>query len=213
LKNIQVFDMILWGDVMSLQKRLKKLRKQHGYSQTELANIFGYKSFTTIQKWEDGTSNPPMAVLQKLAQLYHVQLEQLLGDQPLRQSIPVLGIVRGGQPLIATEQLLDLYDVELSDNPQDYFYLRVVGDSMINARIHEGDTVFVHRQPTVNQGDIAVVLIDDEATVKRVYVQENRLILKSENDAYPPMIFTADQVMEQQIVILGKVLHNRINYG
>jgi repressor LexA len=211
LKNIQVLAMIKSGDIMTLKDRLRQLRKQAGYSQEELAKRFGYKSFTTIQKWEDGTSTPPMPVLQQLATLYHVSFQQLLGENDTLVSIPVLGVVRGGLPIDAYEQEIDSYPTEV-DEPGEYFYLRVVGDSMINARIYEGDDVFVRRQSSVAQGDIAVIMIEDEATLKRVYFKENLLILQPENDKYEPMTFTPEQIEQNRIMIIGKVLHNRISF-
>jgi repressor LexA len=211
LKNIQVLDMIKSGDTMALKDRLRQLRKQAGYSQEELAKRFGYKSFTTIQKWEDGTSTPPMSVLQQLAALYHVSFQQLLGERDTLVSIPVLGVVRGGSPIEAYEQEIDSYPTAI-DEPGEYFYLRVVGDSMINARIYEGDDVFVRRQSSVVHGDIAVIMIEDEATLKRVYFKENLLILQPENDKYEPMTFTPEQIEQNRIMIIGKVLHNRISF-
>ncbi len=196
---------------MTLKDRLRQLRKKAGYSQEELAKRFGYKSFTTIQKWEDGTSTPPMSVLQQLAALYHVSFQQLLGENDTLVSIPVLGVVRGGLPIDAYEQEIDSYPTAV-DEPGEYFYLRVVGDSMINARIFEGDDVFVRRQSSVAQGDIAVIMIEDEATLKRVYFKENQLILQPENDKYEPMTFTPEQIEQKRIMIIGKVLHNRISF-
>lgn len=211
MKNIQVLAMIKSGDTMTLKDRLRQLRKQAGYSQEELAKRFGYKSFTTIQKWEDGTSTPPMVVLQQLAALYHVSFQQLLGENDTLVSIPVLGVVRGGLPIDAYEQEIDSYPTAV-DEPGEYFYLRVVGDSMINARIYEGDDVFVRRQSSVAQGDIAVIMIEDEATLKRVYFKENLLILQPENDKYEPMTFTPEQIEQNRVMIIGKVLHNRISF-
>ncbi len=212
MKNIQVTDMIDSGDTMALKDRLRQLRKQAGYSQEELARRFGYKSFTTIQKWEDGTSTPPVSVLQQLAALYHVSFQQLIAQQEPLIPIPVLGVVRGGLPIDAYEQEIDSYPTAV-DEPGDYFYLRVVGDSMINARIFEGDDVFVRRQSTVSQGDIAVIMIEDEATLKRVYFKDNLLILQPENDHYQPMTFTPEQIEQRRIMIIGKVLHNRISFA
>ncbi len=211
MKNIQVLAMIKSGDTMALKDRLRQLRKQAGYSQEELAKRFGYKSFTTIQKWEDGTSTPPMSVLLQLATLYHISFQQLLGENDTLVSIPVLGVVRGGSPIEAYEQEIDSYPTAV-DEPGEYFYLRVVGDSMINARIYEGDDVFVRRQSSVAQGDIAVIMIEDEATLKRVYFKENLLILQPENDKYEPMTFTPEQIEQNRVMIIGKVLHNRISF-
>ena len=106
---------------MNYHQTLKEARKQRGLSQQEVADYLGYKSFTTIQKWEDGTSLPPLKIFNQLQKLY--QLDE-------RDIAPVLGTVRGGVPLLATQE-------ELVSNQSRYFYLRVIGDSMKDDRILE----------------------------------------------------------------------------
>ena len=83
---------------------------------------------------------------------------------------------------------------------------------MLFRSIYEGDDVFVRRQSSVAQGDIAVIMIEDEATLKRVYFKENQLVLQPENDKYEPMTFTPEQIEQKRIMIIGKVLHNRISF-
>ena len=92
-------------------------------------------------------------------------------------------------------------------NPSyDYIYIRVEGNSMINARIHDGDLVLVRKQSDVQTGDIAVVVIDDEeATLKRVLKKENILVLQPENPSYPSYIFSGEE--QNRVRIVGKVMH------
>jgi repressor LexA len=78
------------------------------------------------------------------------------------------------------------------------------GDSMINARIHNGDIVFVRKQSTVENGDIAVVIIDDEATLKRVYIKPHSLVLMPENTSYEPIVVNPTE--HNEIRILGKAI-------
>lgn len=194
---------------MSLGQRLRRYRKQHAYTQQELATYLGYKSFTTIQKWESDDATPPVHILEKLATLYQCNINDFLTQQPIKQRVPIIGTVVGGYPIDAIENYLGAYDMELHDDGHQYFYLRVKGDSMIGARIYPGDDVFVRRQSTVDNGDIAIVLIDQEATLKRVFILDDKLILKPENPDYEPIEYDLSQLNSREIQILGKVLHNR----
>jgi len=94
--------------------------------------------------------------------------------------------------------------VEAGANIRADFCLRVKGDSMINARICDGDIVFIRKQPDVNDGEIAAVLIDNEATLKRVYKKKGEIILVAENPAYKPLVYKGEELNE--IRILGKAI-------
>jgi repressor LexA len=197
---------------MPFNERLKQLRKDRGLSQNELAEVFGYKSFTTIQKWEDGSSYPPAKLLPQLAAYFSVSVESLMNETETLRPVPILGMVRGGPLRLAEQEWLGqewVSEQELSHG--EYFYLEVVGDSMIQARIHPGDLVFVRRQAMVSQGKIAVVLVEDEATLKRVYFEEGKLILRAENLNYPDQIYTNEQILEKNIQIIGEVIHVKIS--
>lgn len=194
----------------NLHEILKQLRKQRGLSQQELADHFGYKSFTTIQKWEDGSSLPPTKLLSQLASFYQVSLEELLGI-PRQIAVPILGTVRGGPLRTAEQEFTGIEYIEPSEgDPDNHFYLEVIGDSMINARIMPGDLVYVRRQATVESGDIAVVLVGDEATVKRVYFRNTTLILHPENPLYADLVFSDAECESKPVRILGKVIHIKI---
>lgn len=122
--------------------------------------------------------------------------------------IPILGAVHAGMPALAVENIEGYETVDASEISacHEYFYLRVQGDSMINARIYPNDLVFVRKQDDVESGDIAVVIIDNEsATLKRVLKKDGLLILQAENPAYAPMIFSPAELSRLHIV--GKVLH------
>jgi len=87
------------------------------------------------------------------------------------------------------------------------FALTCIGDSMIGARIMDGDLVYIHQQPEVENGDIAAVLIDDEATLKRVYYYPGRIILQAENPNFPPMVFQGSEL--DGVRIIGKAVFFR----
>lgn len=194
---------------MTLGQQLRAYRKAKGYSQEDVAKHLGYKSFTTIQKWESDDSTPPFAILKKLAIYLDIDTQQLINPTPKSTMVPIVGVVAGGAPIDAIENWIGEYEVDSLDANHDYFYLRVKGDSMIGARIFDGDDVFVVKQPSVVNGEIAVVLIDQEATLKRVFYKDEQLILKPENPAYQPLVFSKEDIEEKKIMIVGKVLHNR----
>lgn len=118
------------------------------------------------------------------------------------KKFPTLGTIAAGKPIYAEENF-ESY-VEAGANIQADFCLRVHGDSMINARINDGDIVFIRKQPDVNDGEIAAVLIGDEATLKRVYKKKNEIILVAENPNYAPMVYKNHEL--EEIRILGKAI-------
>ena len=197
---------------MDFKEKIKTYRKDRGLSQQDIADYFGYKSFTTIQKWEDGSSTPPAKTLKRLAEFFGVSVEDLISDSE-KIAIPILGTVRGGLLRLAQDEWLgqELVPVEESLGGE-YFYLEVIGDSMINARIYPGDLVYVKRQPIVESGTIAVVLVGDEATLKRVYYKDNGMVLHPENPKYEDMIYTQEDIEEKNIQVIGEVIHSKIRF-
>ena len=196
-------------------ENLRYLRKQAQHSQEYLAKQLNYKSFTTIQKWEDGTSKPSYAVIAKIANIYNVSVNDMMEKDLTIHTpiIPILGTVRGGEPILAQQQIQGYEPVEPQETTNgEYFYLEVVGDSMKDDRILPGDILYVRKQNTLNNGEIGIVLVDDEATVKRVYFKNNTLILQPSNDNYQPLVFDEQQLQQHQVQILGKVIHNKIRY-
>jgi len=116
--------------------------------------------------------------------------------------IPVAGRIRAGQPILAYEDIESHIFVDSTMFPaEDAFSLMVVGDSMIEAGIYNGDYVVVKPQQTITNGQIGIALIGDEATVKRVYVRKGEVTLQPENSTMQPMTYKADEVS-----IIGKVL-------
>ncbi len=197
---------------MDFKEKIKTYRKDRGLSQQDIADYFGYKSFTTIQKWEDGSSTPPAKTLKRLAEFFGVSVEDLITESE-KIAIPILGTVRGGLLRLAQDEWLgqELVPVEESLGGE-YFYLEVIGDSMINARIYPGDLVYVKRQPIVESGTIAVVLVGDEATLKRVYYKDNGIVLHPENPKYEDMIYTQEDIEEKNIQVIGEVIHSKIRF-
>ena len=194
---------------MEFKDNLRYLRKTNHMSQDELADKLGYKSFTTVQKWEDGTAFPRVSTLNKIAEIFDVDVDHLLNldIRTSKVAVPILGEVKAGYDMYANE---DIYGYEYCNNneygPGEYFYLKVRGDSMIDMRIGEGDIVYVRKQDYLDDKDIGVFLLDNnEVTIKKVNFNEDGITLKAANPAYPDRSFAPDEVK-----ILGKVLHNKV---
>lgn len=115
-------------------------------------------------------------------------------------NVPVVGTVAAGQPILAVENIENYFPVPSEYMPnQQSFMLRVKGDSMINAGIFDGDLVLVKQQDTASNGDMVVALLDDSATVKTFYRENDTIRLQPENDSMSPIIVKDD------LRILGKV--------
>ena len=109
-----------------------------------------------------------------------------------------------------TAEMPDFYD---DGKYSDCFYLEVVGDSMKDKRILPGDLIYVHKQSYLENGDIGVILLDNnEATVKQVFFRNDKMILQPANDNYQPLVLDHNEQKERNVQIIGKVLHNRIKF-
>lgn len=196
---------------MSLGSRLRERRQQLGLTLEEVAQAVGV-SKSTVQKWESGTIEDMrlakaagLAKVLKVSPLWIMGISESMTDPTPKaktKRVPVLGCVAAGDPIVANEEYEEY--IELSSGPDVDFCLRVRGDSMIDARICDGDLVFIRRQPTVENGEIAAVLIDDEVTLKRFYRTKDGVILKPENSKYEPLFFTHRDF--RQVRVLGRVV-------
>ncbi len=122
---------------------------------------------------------------------------------PKMKKVPLLGTIACGEPILAVENIENY--VNMPESINGTFALRCKGDSMINARIFDGDLVFIREQPDVENGEIAAVLIGDEATLKKVYKYNNRIELRPENPTMAPLEFEGEEI--SKIKILGKAVY------
>lgn len=121
---------------------------------------------------------------------------------PETKQLPVIGIIACGTPILAEQNIEDMVNVPAF--VQADFVLRCSGDSMIGAHIRDGDLVCIRIQPDVDDGQIAAVLIGEEATLKRVYHRPNGVTLMAENPAFPPMVYIGEEC--EDIRIMGKAI-------
>lgn len=163
----------------------------------------------TVSTWYNGSKMPRMGTIQRLANYFGVNKSDLIEESaespdnilPIRfKKIPLLGEIAAGEPIFA-DQEYGAYVTAGEDLNAD-FALRVKGDSM-SPRIQNGDVVFIAQQPTVENGQVAAIIIEDEATLKRVYINEDTITLISENAAYAPFSY---KIGEENIRILGKAV-------
>ena len=163
-----------------------------------LADYFGVSIDYLISRSDDPTPiSVPAPVENKLVLPVNVRPVSSV-------SLPLLGNVACGEPIFAEDNMETFVDAE--EGTKADFCLRVKGDSMVNARIFDGDIIFVRKQDMVDDGEIAVVLVEDEATVKRVYYdrENNVLTLMPENPTYKPMRYVGSEL--DLIRIIGKVI-------
>jgi repressor LexA len=201
----------------SFASRMRKAMDIRNMTQADLVKKTGLPK-SAISQYYSGKYEAKQKALYLIAKALNVSEAWLMGhDVPMERSdteypdnilkietkkFPLLGTIAAGQPIFAEEQF-ETY-VEAGANIQADFCLKIQGDSMINARICDGDIVFIRKQPDVNDGEIAAVLIEDEATLKRVYKKRNEIILVAENPAYPPLVYKNEEL--DRIRILGKAI-------
>lgn len=210
---------------MTTGDRIQYLRKQKGLTLEELGDLTGVGK-STVKKWESGAiANMRRDKLAAVAKALGVTPEYLMGwNESDRAQVtipnlfpielkrfPLLGEIACGEPILADEHI-DVMVASGSDIHAD-FCLLAKGDSMIGARIHDGDIVFIRKQDTVEDGEIAAVLIDDEATLKRVYYDKEAgiLTLFAENPQIKPMRYFGEEL--NRIRILGKAVGAQIVVG
>lgn len=191
---------------MNMGDRIRALRTQKGMTLDELGEKVGVRK-SAIYKYEKGlVVNLKRDTIEKLAQALDVSPTVLMGlddpvvspsaippgFEPLPRMVkkPLVGSIACGTPITADQNIDDYLDVP--DRMHCDFCLRCKGDSMIDAGIHDGDVVYIRIQPEVENGQIAAVRIDGEATLKRVYwdAQRQTLTLLAENRAFAPMVYT-----------------------
>lgn len=197
--------------------RLKRLREENNVTQeevaTEIQKRYGYKiDKPTISKYENNIHTPKQFIIvEYMADFFGVHIDYMTGrsndkygEEIKYIQIPILGTIAAGVPIIAQEDILG-HEYILPNENLD-FCLKVKGDSMIGARIFDGDIVYIRKQEEVENGEIAAIQIDgEEATLKRFYRENGRVVLHAENPIIPDIIFSAKD--KKLITILGKVIY------
>lgn len=201
----------IYYDKNIFAKNLVRLMEEHHEKQADIAALLKV-SKSTVSDYCKGAQMPRMDKIEMLAIHYGVLKSDLLEDRstlpaniipmPRMNQIPLIGTIACGEPILAEENIEE--HVDIPEHIHADFALRCKGDSMIGARIHDGDIVYIRQQPSVDNGQIAAVLIEDEATLKRVYVSPGSVVLQPENPSYPPLVYTGEEMAE--VRVLGKLV-------
>ena len=180
-------------------------------AQRKFTNDLGFCP-STVGDWKSGKSRSYTKHLPKIAAYFGVTVDSLLSASDpsenilpadKRHKVPVLGTIRAGYPVVA-EEYREGYDYADVPDPEDYFYLRVKGDSMIGAGITDGSLVLVRRQDFAEDGQIVACIVDgDSATLKRYRVQHDTILLLPENPSYKPFILSEKDFATGEAAILG----------
>lgn len=203
--------------------RIKELREARGLNMREAARMLNMP-YTTYVNYEKGLREPTSEVLIQIANFYDASIDYIIGRSstntrenlpedatllpsniislPDLRKIPLIGAIACGAPILAEEHIEGHVDIPAQIHAD--FALICKGDSMINARIFDGDIVYIRQQETVENGEIAAVLIDNEATLKRVRLFDDHIILEPENPMYKPMVYWNEDM--NAVRILGKAV-------
>lgn len=199
--------------------RLRELRYEAGKTMRQTAEEIGIP-YTTYVSYEKGAREPNSEMLVKIAEYYCTTVDYLLGrsnrahtydcegmpsniiSTPQMRRVPLVGAIACGTPTLAEQNIEGC--VDMPEHIRADFALRCKGDSMINARIYDGDIVYIRQQEEVEHGEIAAVLIDDAATLKRVYLYTDHISLEAENPQYRPLVYWGEAM--NGIRILGKAI-------
>ena len=198
---------MLQNKIIKERKKLLKLKVD------DIVEATG-ASKPSVNRWLSGeTQKISPEKLQKLADVLQTTPDHLTGNDVLSPLKPILGIVKAGYNMYAEENILGYEEVTEQESKQGDFYLRVCGDSMINARIFEGDLLYVKSCNDVDSGQIAIVLIgNEEATVKRVIKKDKLLILEAANPHVENRYFSQQEIEELPVRIIGRVLYNKVKF-
>ena len=196
---------------------MKARRKELGFSAEYVAEKLGV-SPATIYRYEKGDiEKMPGNILDPISKILRTTPAYLMGwDEsdaanvlpldnilpfPAMKSVPLIGTIACGEPILAAENIE--CEVDMPEHVKADFALRCKGDSMINARIYDGDIVYIHQQPTVEDGQIAAVLIENEATLKRVHLFPDHVVLEPENPQYRPLVYWENEMNSVRILGLA----------
>ena len=208
---------------MSLQRyvgeKIKEFRLKRGMSQEELADLLGTTK-QTVSRYETGERKANQDILFRLSEIFNVSIDDFFPSKKETvlktvnltfTKLPIVGAISCGNGVLAYQEIEGYEEVPTSWlNGGEYFFLRAKGDSMINARIMDGDLLLIRRQDDVENGEIAAVLIDGEAVLKRVYKTNGTIILQSENPKYQPIVVQKNDM--KNVRIIGKLKKVVLNF-
>lgn len=193
--------------------KLAELRKARGLTQQELAK-YTELNRTRISNYELGIREPNLSIQLKLADFFNVTLDYLMDrENNSNNIIPVLGRVVAGIPLEAVEEIIDYEEIPQSMAKNGKYFALQIKDNSMEPKFSEGDVVIVRKQEDVDNGDIAIVLVNgNEATVKKIKKFDGGINLIPTNSEYEVITYTADEIEKLPVRIIGKVVELRAKF-
>lgn len=208
------------NDSKTIINMIKDRRVELNMSQRELAKLTNLNN-STLSRYENFEREFPINDLPKFAKALNLDVNYLLGVEdknsddvdlskipgiilPVKmKKIPILGTIACGEPIFAEENYEGYFMLD-TNLPEADFILKAKGDSMIDADIYEGDLIFFRRKSVVDNGTIAAVIIEDEATLKKVYKNEHNIVLQPCNSNYAPIVLSEND--HKNIMVLGEMV-------
>lgn len=195
---------------MIFKKLLVQYEVDHNLSHEQMANLCGV-SRATYFRWLAGSTKLRTRTKENVANVLGItNINEVLEES--KNYKPILGTTRAGYDMYAEQDIQGYIKVTNEDSKNGDYFLRVEGDSMEGSHIYDGDLIYVQQCDSVPSGSIAVVLIGDEATVKKVIYKNDLMILEASNPKYESKYFTSKEVDELPIRILGRVKFVRTDF-
>lgn len=220
---------------MKIPEKIYRLRTEHEMTQLQFGQIAG-ASDKAVSTWEQGKKEPRMKSIQRICNHFDIPINLFVDEEsdiykkedvpvsrsehlpanilplPKTYNVPLIGDIACGQPILAVENAGEF--VRVPENLRADFALRCKGDSMITARIFDGDIVYIKQQPEVENGQIAAVRIGDEATLKKVYYAKDnaRITLRACNPLYPDLIYEGELLNDVDILGLAVGFYSKVRH-
>lgn len=196
---------------MKLKELLTQYEIDNGKSHNEVANEIGV-SLSTYYRWLNGESTMlKKGTIEKLSKVLDYDIEMLLTQE--ERIKPIAGFVKAGYDLLADENIEGYVELGQADANRGDYFVRICGDSMTGSHIYDGDLVYVSKCEQVSSGQIAIVLVGDEVTIKKVYYKNDLMILEASNPSYESKFFTKQEVIDLPVRIMGIVRFVRRDFS
>lgn len=196
---------------MLLKDLIKEYKERTGLNNEAIARMAGV-SRSTVGRWLNGDiTNLQFETTRRLNEVLGIDIDKITSGFRFRQK-PLLGEVKAGYNRYLDNNIQGYIEVSEEDDLRGDYFLKVKGDSMDLARIHDGDIVFIKSCDQLRSGSIGIVMVGEEVTIKRVIIKNDLLILEAANPAYDNRYFTKKEVEDLPVRILGQVIYAKSEF-
>ena len=194
---------------MELKQIILDYKNKYQVSNEYIAKKVGVNK-STVSRWLSGeVKSLQEEPMQRLSQLIGMDVAILLKGKMIQFYKPILGYVKAGYDLFGDENYLGQEEVTMEDSKKGDYFLRVTGESMEGAGIMDGDLVYVKQTNTLHSGDIGIVMIGDEVTLKRVVLKQDMMILEAANPLVENRYFSREDIENLPVRIIGKAIYSK----